>query len=82
MSAQVDQEQPEIPERFQHLPEPRIWTPKHLADFCGFSIHWVYKKTQSDCTDPIPRCKGMRQIRFDTYDPKFQMWLSRQLDAY
>jgi hypothetical protein len=82
MSAQVTIAPEEIPERFRELPSPRIWTPKNLADFCGFSVHWVYKKTQSDCSDPVPRCKGMRQIRFDTKDPKFQEWLARQLEAY
>lgn len=81
MSAQVKIEREDIPERFQNLPGPRIWTAQHLADFCGFGIHWVYKYTRSECNDPIPRIKSMRHIRFDTYDPKFQSWLARQLEA-
>ncbi len=64
-----------------NLPPPRIWKPEHLADFFGFSVHWVYKQTRKDSPDPIPRCKGMRHIRFDTSDPKFQAWLARQIES-
>jgi hypothetical protein len=40
------------------LPGPRIWTPKHLAEFLGVSVSWVYKRTQNDAEDPIPRVLG------------------------
>jgi len=60
------------------LPEPRVWTPKHLAGFLGVSISWVYKRTQSDADDPIPRVGGVGHLRFDTQSPAFQAWLRRQ----
>jgi hypothetical protein len=62
-----------------NLPGPRIWKPKNLADFLGFSVHSVYKRTASDAEDPIPRIPGAGQLRFDTHSPLFQAWLSRQL---
>lgn len=62
------------------LPSPRIWKPKDLADFLGFSVHWVYKQTKAGADDPPPRCKGLSRIRFDSGDPLFQAWLSRQLE--
>lgn len=60
------------------LPGPRIWTPKHLADFLGVSVSWVYKRTQGDAEDPIPRVAGVGRLRFDTHAPAFQAWLRRQ----
>ena len=61
------------------LPEPRIWTPKHLAEFLGVSISWVYKRTEAAAEDPIPRAQGVGRLRFDTHAPKFQAWMRRQL---
>jgi hypothetical protein len=61
------------------LPGPRVWKPKHLAEFLGFSVHWVYKRTASDAEDPIPRIPGAGQLRFDTWSPAFQQWIARQL---
>ena len=80
----IDLNQPEtdIPEHCRNLPAPRIWTPQHLADFIGFGIHWVYKQTKKSSEDPPPRCQGIKQIRFDTYDPEFQRWLARQLRSH
>jgi hypothetical protein len=60
------------------LPGPRIWTAKHLADFLSVSVHFVYKRCESKCEDPIPRVKDMRLLRFDTHSPAFQAWLRRQ----
>jgi hypothetical protein len=60
------------------LPGPRIWTLKHLADFLGVSVSWVYKRTASDAEDPIPRVQGVGRLRFDTQAPAFQAWLRRQ----
>lgn len=60
------------------LPGPRIWGPKHLADFLGVSVSWVYKRTASEAEDPIPRVKGVGRLRFDTHAPAFQAWLRRQ----
>jgi hypothetical protein len=64
------------------LPQPRIWNPKHLADFFGFSVHWVYQQTRKDAPDPPPRCGGFRRLRFDTQSPDFQAWILRQLACY
>jgi hypothetical protein len=64
------------------LPQPRIWKPEHLADFFGFSVHWVYKQTRKDSPDPPPRCKGFRLIRFDSQSAEFQEWILRQLACY
>lgn len=61
------------------LPAPRIWTPKHLADFLGVSVHWIYKRTESAAEDPIPRVAGVGRLRFDTQAPTFQAWMRRQL---
>jgi hypothetical protein len=65
-----------------NLPQPRIWKPEHLADFFGFSVHWVYKQTGHNSPDPPPRCKGFRLLRFDTQSPDFQAWILRQLACY
>jgi hypothetical protein len=62
------------------LPEPRIWTPEHLARFLGVSISWVYKRTSEKADDPIPRVRGVGRLRFDTYSPAFLSWIARQLD--
>lgn len=61
------------------LPAPRIWQPKHLAEFLGVSVHWVYKRTETSAEDPIPRVAGVGRLRFDTHSPKFQDWMRRQL---
>ena|ERR1051325_11486089 len=60
------------------LPAPRVWTPKHLADFLGVSVSWVYKRTEAAADDPIPRVAGVGRLRFDTQAPAFQAWLRRQ----
>ncbi|MFL6213612.1 MAG: hypothetical protein ACJ74J_06915 [Blastocatellia bacterium] len=60
------------------LPGPRIWTPKHLADFLGVSVSWVYKRTEAAADDPIPRVASVGRLRFDTHAPAFQAWLRRQ----
>ena len=60
------------------LPGPRVWTPKHLADFLGVSVSWVYKRTEAAADDPIPRVAGVGRLRFDTQAPAFQAWLRRQ----
>ncbi|HWN98692.1 MAG TPA: hypothetical protein VNS63_05415 [Blastocatellia bacterium] len=62
-----------------NLPAPRIWTPTHLAEFLGVSIHWVYKRTEASAEDPAPRVAGVGRLRFDTHSPKFQSWMRRQL---
>jgi hypothetical protein len=64
---------------YVRLPGPRIWTPVHLAQFFGFSIHWVYKVTSAKSSDPPPRCPGVSRLRFDTDSLEFQEWLKRQL---
>ena len=61
------------------LPAPRVWKPKHLADFLGVSVHWVYKRTQSNVEDPVPRIPGVGRLSFDTHSPAFQAWMRRQL---
>lgn len=61
------------------LPTPRIWTPKHLAEFLRVSVYWVYKRTESSAEDPIPRVAGVGRLRFDTQAPAFQAWMQRQL---
>lgn len=61
------------------LPRPRIWTPKHLAEFLGVSVSWVYKRTQNEAEDPIPRVLGVGRLRFDTHALAFQAWMRRQL---
>jgi hypothetical protein len=62
-----------------NLPEPRIWAPKHLADFLGVSVSWVYKRTQEDAEVGIPHIPGVGRLRFDTWHPEFQDWMRRQL---
>jgi predicted DNA-binding transcriptional regulator AlpA len=59
--------QPRNPSLYLNLPSPRIWTPQHLAEFLGMSKHWVYKRTQEDAEDPIPRVPGIGRLRFDTW---------------
>jgi predicted DNA-binding transcriptional regulator AlpA len=61
------------------LPGPRIWGPAELAEFFGFSIHWVYKITKKKATDPPPRCRGLGRLRFDTQSREFQEWIARQI---
>jgi hypothetical protein len=61
------------------LPAPRVWKPKHLADFLGVSIYWVYKRTEAAAVDPIPRIPGVGRLSFDTHSPAFQEWMRRQL---
>jgi hypothetical protein len=61
-----------------NLPGPRVWTPQHLADFLGMSIHWVYKRCESKAEDPIPRIAGVGRLRFDTASQLFQDWMGRQ----
>jgi hypothetical protein len=62
-----------------NLPEPRIWTPHHLAEFLGVSTSWVLKRTQAKAEDPIPRVPGVGRLRFDTANPKFEDWMRRHL---
>jgi hypothetical protein len=62
-----------------NLPPPRVWGPKHLADFLGVSVSWVHKRTQANAEDPIPRVLGVGRLRFDTENPRFQEWMRRQL---
>lgn len=62
-----------------NLPPPRVWTPKHLADFLSVSVSWVYKRTMEKADDPIPRVSGIGLLRFDTSSPLFQDWMRRQL---
>jgi hypothetical protein len=62
-----------------NLPSPRIWKPKHLAEFLGVSIHWVYKRTEASAGDPIPRIPGVGRLSFDTHSQAFQRWMRRQL---
>ena len=61
-----------------NLPGPRIWTPKHLAEFLGMSVSWVYKRTEAAADDQVPRVAGVGRLRFDTHSPAFQAWLQRQ----
>lgn len=63
------------------LPGPRIWGPADLATFFGFSVHWVYKITKKNASDPPPRCVGLGRLRFDTQSRAFQEWIMRQLGA-
>ena len=63
------------------LPAPRVWTPKHLAEFLGVSVHWVRKRTESKAENPIPRVAGVGRLRFDTHSPAFQQWLRRLLGS-
>jgi hypothetical protein len=60
------------------LPPPRMWGPKELARFIRVSVHWVYKRTEREADDPIPRVHGVGRLRFDTHSPAFQAWLRRQ----
>jgi hypothetical protein len=62
-----------------NLPGPRIWIPQNLADFLGVSVSWVHKRTMANAEDPIPRIKGVGNLRFDTANAQFQEWIRRQL---
>jgi hypothetical protein len=62
-----------------NLPEPRIWTRRHLANFLGVSTSWVYKRTMANAEDPIPRVVGIGRLKFDTASPQFLDWMRRQL---
>jgi len=61
------------------LPAPRVWKPRHLAEFLGVSVHLVYKRTERNAEDPIPRIPGVGRLSFDTHSPQFQQWIARQL---
>lgn len=80
MSASVARE-PSLETRALNLPAPRIWKPKHLAEFLGVSVHWVYKRTETSAEDPIPRVAGVGRLRFDTHSASFQSWMRRRLDG-
>jgi hypothetical protein len=73
-------EQPDPPPRPLDLPGPRIWLATDLADFLRVKIGWIYKRTHKAASDPIPRCPGVGDLRFDTRSPAFQQWLARQLE--
>ena len=60
-------------------PPPFIWTAEDLAAFVGYSVFWVYKQTKRGNTDPPPRCPGIKELRFNTRDPRFREWLERRL---
>jgi len=62
-----------------NLPEPRIWSRKHLMNFLGVSVSWVYQRTMKNAEDPIPRMVGIGRLKFDTASPQFQEWMRRQL---
>jgi hypothetical protein len=62
-----------------NLPEPRVWTPKHLAEFLSMSVSWVRERARPKAEDPIPRIAGLSRLRFDTASPHFQDWMRRQL---
>lgn len=79
MSASAADREQSAGTRALHLPAPRIWKPKHLAEFLGVSVHWVYKRTETSAEDPIPRVVGVGRLRFDTLAPSFQIWMRRQL---
>ena len=65
------------------LPGPCVWAPKHLADFLGVSISWIYKRTESGADDPIPRVAGVGRLRFDTHYPAMdQAGICRQKGHY
>jgi hypothetical protein len=57
----------------------RIWTPDDLKAFLNVSLSWIYNHTSKKALDPIPRCKGLRLLRFDTASKEFQSWLKRNL---
>lgn len=61
------------------LPAPRIWKPADLMNFLHVSKSWVYKRTDSRATDPIPRIQGIGLLRFDTHNAAFQDWMARHL---
>lgn len=56
-----------------------IWSAKDLAAYLGVSMSWIYKNTQREAEDPIPRCPGMKRLRFNLADPEFQAWLERRV---
>ena len=56
-----------------------IWTVEDLAAFVGYSVHWVYKQTKKESSDPPPRCPGIKELRFNTRDPRFREWLERRI---
>jgi hypothetical protein len=56
-----------------------IWTVEDLAAFVGYSVHWVYKQTKRESSDPPPRCPGIKELRFNTRDPRFREWLERRI---
>jgi hypothetical protein len=58
---------------------PFIWTVEDLAAFVGYSVHWVYKQTKKESSDPPPRCPGIKELRFNTRDPRFREWLERRI---
>lgn len=64
-----------------NLPEPRIWDAKRLADFLGLSVSWVRKQCEKNATHPLPRIKGTRLIKVDTWSPKFHEWLREFFDG-
>lgn len=79
MSASIAARERSVETGALDLPAPRIWKPKHLAEFLGLSIHWVYKRTETSAGDPIPRIPGIGRLSFDTHSPAFQRWMRRQL---
>jgi hypothetical protein len=40
-------------------------------------VSWVYKRTTPQADDPIPRIRGVGQVRFDTWSVVFQNWIHR-----
>ena len=57
----------------------RIWSAADLAEFLGLSVGWVYNHSGPSSSDPIPRCAGLRHLRFDSESKPFREWLLRNL---
>jgi hypothetical protein len=63
------------------LPGPRVWEVQQLADFLNVKPSWVYNRTKEKAANKIPRCPGVGHLRFDTWSPAFQNWMTSILSS-
>jgi hypothetical protein len=56
-----------------------LWKPQQLAEFLGVPISFIYDRTCRGASDPIPRLKIGKYIRFDP--DAVRDWLERHCDS-
>lgn len=55
------------------MPENKLLSPRETAELLGVPLTWIYDRTCSRSTDPIPHHKLGKYVRFDLEEVK--AWL-------